>query len=130
MLLRFSRRSWQVSDASYRKLLVWNKGMDLVVLAYRVAVTLPIHERFVLVTQITRAAVSIPGSIAEGMGRRGKREFAYFLSVARGSARELDVLLEIVERLGFAPAEATRLARSLAEEVSRMLTSMLGKLGR
>ena len=119
-----------MSDASYRKLTVWNKGMDLVVLAYRIADALPVRERFVLVTQITRAAIPIPGSIAEGTGRRGKREFAYFLSVARGSARELDVLLEIVERLGFAPAEATRLARSLAEEVSRLLTSMLGKLGR
>ena len=119
-----------MSDASYRKLTVWSKGMELVVLAYRIAVTLPVQERFVMVTQITRAAVSIPASIAEGTGRRGKREFAYFLSVARGSARELDVLLEITERLGYAPAEATRLARFLAEEVSRMLTSMLGKLGR
>lgn len=119
-----------MSDASYRKLTVWNKGMELVVLAYRVVVKLPIQERFVLATQITRAAVSIPGSIAEGTGRRGKREFAYFLSVARGSARELDVLLEIAERLGYATDEATRRARSLAEEVSRMLTSMLRKLAR
>jgi four helix bundle protein len=104
--------------------------VHLVLLAYGIAVTLPIQERFVLATQITRAAVSIPASIAEGTGRRGKREFAYFLSVARGSARELDVLLEIVERLGYAPVEATRLARSLAEEISRMLTSMMGKLSR
>lgn len=119
-----------MSDASYRKLTVWNKGMGLVVLAYRIADTLPVRERFVLVTQITRAAISIPGSIAEGTGRRGKREFAYFLSVARGSARELDVLLEVIERLGYASDEATRITRSLAEEVSQMLTSMLRKLSR
>jgi four helix bundle protein len=119
-----------VSDASYRRLTVWKKCMDLVLLAYRIAATLPAEERFGLANQLRRAAVSIPTNIAEGTGRLGVGEYAYFLSIARGSARELDVLFEIAEQLGYARDDAVGVARKLSEEVSRMLTSMLRKLSR
>ena len=60
----------------------------------------PTTERFGLVAQIRRAAVSIPVNIAKGAGRRSRKEFARFLSISRGSANELFVLLDIARDIG------------------------------
>ena len=69
---------------SFRELIAWHKAMDLAEATYRLAAQLPERERFGLWSQITRAAASTPANIAEGHGRQGRREFASFLSIARG----------------------------------------------
>lgn len=71
--------------ADYRNLEVWQKAMELTMMIYDAADTFPNHERYGLVSQMERAAVSIPSNIAEGYGRQSDKEFYHFLSIARGS---------------------------------------------
>lgn len=82
--------------------------MLLVRQVYELTAGFPADERFGLVAQMRRAAVSIPGNIAEGAARQSKREFAQFLIVARGSLSELDTQFRIAQDLVFLPtAERT-----------------------
>jgi four helix bundle protein len=83
--------------SSYRDLHVWQRGMDLVVESYRLTEKLPKAELYGLVSQIRRAAVSIPANIAEGHGRYHTREFLRHLSISKGSLRELETELLVVE---------------------------------
>jgi four helix bundle protein len=69
---------------TYRDLVAWQKGMALAELVYRATAALPPEEKFGLVSQMRRAAVSIPANIAEGFGRAGKVEFRRYLEISRG----------------------------------------------
>ena len=75
---------------SYRDLRVWQKAMDLVVTSYEVAKQFPQSELYGLVSQIQRAAVSIPANIAEGHGREHLGDYLHHLSIANGSLMELE----------------------------------------
>jgi four helix bundle protein len=75
--------------------------MSLVEQVYQTSKQLPIDERFGLVTQMCRAAVSIPSNIAEGFGRQASGEYRHHLSMARGSLLELEIQLILCQRLGF-----------------------------
>jgi four helix bundle protein len=75
--------------------------MALVKSVYAVTTDFPKHEIFGLVSQMRRAAVSVPSNIAEGAGRSSKKEFLQFLSIARGSLNELDTQLLIAKDLGY-----------------------------
>lgn len=89
---------------------------------------LPPEERFGLWSQLTRAASSVPMNIAEGRGRQGTREFANFLSIARGSLAELDTAMEICVRLGYLTRTDLATIDQLADEVGRMLTTLAKRL--
>lgn len=84
----------------YQDLIVWQRAMDLVADIYKATLRLPDSEKFGLIAQLQRAAVSVPSNIAEGAGRGSTKEFLYFLSVARGSLFEVETQLLIGERLG------------------------------
>lgn len=115
-------------ERSHRDLVVWQKAVDLSVLVYEAARQLPPEERFGLWSQLTRAAASVPMNIAEGRGRQGPREFANFLSIARGSLAELDTALEICVRLGYFARHDMAAIEALADEVGRMLTTLALRL--
>lgn len=100
------------------------------VASYSVARCLPPDERYELGKQLRRSAISVPANIAEGAGRRHKRDYARFLSMSRGSLSELETYLEIIRLLEFAPLERTEPAIELASEVGRMLTAMLHRYPR
>ena len=85
---------------------VWRDAMELVTEIYRFSAGFPDSERFGLVAQIRRAAVSVPSNIAEGAARRSRLEYMRFLSIARGSLSEMDTQLEIAHRPGFAEHES------------------------
>jgi four helix bundle protein len=91
-----------VKPKHYKDLLVWQKGMLLTERTYGLTRHFPSEERFGLVAQMRRAAVSVPSNIAEGQARQGTREFLVFLSHAAGSLAELETQLMLCERLGFA----------------------------
>jgi four helix bundle protein len=112
---------------SHRELIVWQRAMSL---AERFSVSPDYcqRERFALASQMRRAAVSIPANIAEGKGRSKRADFARFLAIARGSARELDTYLELSARLQFLKARQLEPAQGLLDEVARMLTVMLRRL--
>ncbi|MGA8407266.1 MAG: four helix bundle protein [Candidatus Acidiferrales bacterium] len=77
----------------YRDLLVWQKGIALAKKVYEITERFPPAERFGLISQMRRAAVSIPSNLAEGQARRTTGEFVHFISNAEGSAAELDAQL-------------------------------------
>ncbi len=101
--------------------------MDLVEEVYRVTATFPPHELYGLVSQMRRAAVSIPSNIAEGAARDGNREFAHFLSIARGSISELDTQYQLATRLGFAKPESPHIDE-LIERTSKLISGLLRKM--
>ena len=115
----------------YRDLLVWQKGIALVKEVYILTRGFPDEERFGFISQMRRAAVSIPSNIAEGQARRTTGEFVQFLSHAEGSLAELDTQMRVSTELGFCGGPMAAYAASieqLAEELRRMLNSLRRKL--
>lgn len=111
----------------FKNLIVWQKAMELTKLVYGLVRQFPNDERYALSDQLRRAVVSIPSNIAEGNGRSGNKDYAHFLAVARGSLYETVTQLEIARDLGYIDSIDTVIP--LAEEVSRMLTTMLKRYG-
>ena len=113
---------------SYKELLVWQRAMELTVEIYRLTKMLPREELFGLADQMRRSAVSIPSNIAEGQSRMGIKEFQHFLSIAKGSRSELETHLIICNQVGYLTEAVTAKATALAEEVGKMLTSLIKSL--
>lgn len=84
---------------NFRKLKIWEQGIDIVKEIYRLSQKLPANEKFGLISQITRAAVSIPSNIAEGSSRNSQIEFKRFLEIAMGSVFEVETQLVIIQEL-------------------------------
>ena len=97
--------------------------MDLLINVYRYTKNFPLNEQYGLVSQMRRAAVSIPSNIAEGSRRRGK-DTKYFLNIAFGSASELATQLEATRRLEFGNTKDREVCENLLSEVLRMLNKM------
>ncbi len=100
--------------------------MELVELVYKLTQTFPDVEKFNLVTQINRSAVSIPSNIAEGKGRNSDKEFKQFLYIARGSLCELRTQLELARRLRYIKSD--RQIKDKIIEVESMLNTLIKKL--
>ena len=83
----------------YQDIKIWSKGIDLVVDVYKVSAEFPKEEKYGLISQMRRCAVSIPSNIAEGAGRNSDKEFCHFLSVANGSSYELETQVIVANRL-------------------------------
>jgi four helix bundle protein len=113
---------------SFRDLVVWKKAIALVVETYRISRAFPHEERFGLTAQIRRAVVSIPSNIAEGHGRHHTADFCRFLSMARGSLKEVESDFVIAEELAYVSTDNLRTARVLSDEISRMLSGLQRKL--
>jgi four helix bundle protein len=111
-----------------RELLVWQKAMDLAEECYRLSGRLPKSETYGLISQIQRAAVSVPANIAEGYGRSHIGDYRHHISIANGSRNELETHLLLAVRLRYHSEEEIRTAMALAAEGGRMLWSMLQKL--
>ena len=110
---------------SYRDLVAWNKAMELVTEIYRVTHRFPKEELFGLMSQLRRAAVSIPSNIAEGKGRLSKGEFRQFLGNARGSLAELETQILIAQNLDYFDEAETNRLLAMVEEVGKVLNGLL-----
>ena len=110
---------------NYRDLLVWRRGIDLVKKAYVLTGGFPRTERFGLVDQVRRAAVSVPSNIAEGHARQHGKEFRQFLYVSLGSLAELDTQLTIATELGYMAARDAAGINSRIVELRRMINGLL-----
>jgi len=110
---------------SFRDLKIWQKGLEITREIYLLTKELPKEEIFGLVSQMRRAAVSIPSNIAEGRGRSSRRDFAQFLHVAIGSMAELETQLIIVRDLY--KINVSKIVEIIQEE-NRMTVSMINKL--
>ena len=85
----------------HKDLDVWKKSIELVTEIYSITANFPNEEKYGIVSQIRRAAVSIPSNIAEGCARFSDKEILRFLDIARGSLSELETQLIISKNLGF-----------------------------
>ena len=113
---------------SYRDLIVWQRGMDLAEAVYEVTRTFPREEMFGLTSQARRAATSIPANIAEGHGRGTRLTYASFLRIARGSLKELETHLLLAAKLDIVSQERISALLAQANEIGRMLNSLIGRL--
>lgn len=109
---------------SYRSLIVWQKGFEVSLAVYRLTKTFPDDERYGLVSQMRRSAVSIPSNIAEGYARGSKASFHQFLRIAYGSAAELETQLLLAKELKY--HKETDIEELLIE-VMKMINAILSK---
>jgi four helix bundle protein len=108
----------------HKKLEVWKKAIEFVTKIYKITETFPEHEKFILISQIRRSAISIPSNIAEGAARISKKEFINFLSIAQGSLSELETQLIISNNLGYLEEKDMHLLEEL-DEISRMIIGLI-----
>ena len=118
----------KTNTRSYKDLIVWQKGIELAKLIYRLTQAFPSEEKFGLIAQMRRAAVSIPSNIAEGQARHTTGEFIQFISHAEGSIAELDTQLILGTELAFCRETDARSAFELIDELRRMLNVLRRKL--
>jgi len=115
-------------SVGYERLEVWQKGMDLAAEVYGLTRGLPADERFSMVDQMRRCAVSIPSNIAEGTARASKKEFVQYLYIALGSASELDTQIQIAQRVGYTQDVAALRQDILV--VKKMINALITSLKR
>jgi len=113
---------------NYRDLIVWQRGMGLAKALYKMTGHFPTDERFGLVSQIRRAAVSVPSNIAEGQARKSTAEFVQFISHAEGSLAELDTQILLSRELGYCAAVEFDSVTSGIVELRKMLNALRRKL--
>lgn len=115
---------------SYHDLIVWQKAIDFVVDTYRLTGQFPRAELYGLMSQLQRAAVSVPSNIAEGAGRGHTREFIHHLYVSRGSLFESETQIIIAQRLDYASEEDIKPLLGMIAEVGKMLNGLIASLER
>jgi len=113
---------------NYTELLVWKQGMALVKETYQITRAFPADEKFGLVSQMRRAAVSIPSNIAEGQARHTTGEFVQFVSHAEGSVAELRTQFLIAVELDYCTKSEAQHAFELMSELRKMLNGLRRKL--
>lgn len=104
---------------SFDQLDVWKRAHELVLEVYRVTKVFPAEERFGLVTQMRRAAISIPANIAEGFRRRGLKDKIHFYNIAQGSLEEVRYYYMLARDLVYVAGDSTE--RQQIDDVARML---------
>lgn len=115
---------------SHRDLHVWKRSIQLVKEIYRVSKRFPDSERYGLTSQLTRAAISVPANIAEGNARGTRRDYAQFISIARGSLAEVETYLIIAVELGYVRNESVESLNKEMDEIGRMLTALRIRLSK
>jgi four helix bundle protein len=106
---------------SYRDLEIWKHSRLLVKNIYQLTAKFPSDERFGLMSQMRRAAVSIPSNIAEGHARPGRKDFAQFIAIAIGSSAELETQLILSHDLGYAPKLMVEPFMSEIDQLQKMM---------
>ncbi len=113
---------------THKDLEVWKKSIDLVTEIYKVSRNLPKDEQFGLISQMRRAAVSVPANIAEGFGRKTTGELKQFIGIAKGSLAELETLLVISKNLGYIDLENQKLFDNRISEIFRIIGGLSRKI--
>lgn len=117
-----------MSQNSYKDLIAWQKGMELVVTIYDATEGFPSHELYGLVSQLRRAAVSVPSNIAEGKAHYSNRDFVRFLRHSRGSLAEIETQVLIAQQRQYlSAATITKLIQQL-DELGRILSGLINSL--
>ena len=113
---------------SYKDLIVWQKGIELVNEIYVLTKRFPKEEMFGLTNQMRRAAVSIPANIAEGWGRNSTKSYIQFVRISRGSLYELETLFVIARDLNYIDETIKSSVTGKIDEIGKMFNKLLQKL--
>lgn len=114
-----------MSLKSYRDLEIWQVAMDLVVMSYEFSRKLPESERYGLISQLQRSAVSVPANIAEGYARSHRGDYLRHLSIARDSLAELETHVTLAVRLEYAPRKDALALWDMAQRVGKMANRLI-----
>jgi four helix bundle protein len=112
----------------FKKLQIWQKGIEIVKLSYKLTEQLPSAEKFNLISQINRAAISIPSNIAEGSSRRSERDYFRFLEIALGSCFELETQIIMLIELRLTTLESVSELLSEIRLEQQMISAFAHKL--
>lgn len=115
---------------NYKELTFWRKAHSLALEVYSMTKTFPKEETYGIISQLRRAALSIPNNIAEGCGRESKKELKRYLVIASGSAAEVEYLLFFSKDIGYTTEEQYLNLEKQILEIKRTLTSYKNKIGR
>jgi len=118
------------SLTDHRDLDVWKLSMSFATDVYKTTAAFPADEKFGLVSQLRRAAVSIPTNIAEGNGRETSGSYLQFLRIAQGSAKELQTLIELSSRLGLLDRTSEKGLGETLERIAQMLFRLIRAIER
>jgi four helix bundle protein len=113
---------------THKNLLVWQKSISFVTSVYDLTKMFPKEEIYGIVSQIRRAAISIPSNMAEGCARKTTKEYVQFLYVSLGSAAELETQFLISANLGYVDLDKKQKLQIDLEEIIRMLTGLIKSL--
>jgi four helix bundle protein len=113
---------------NFKQLKIWQKGFDIATRSIKLTGSFPKEERFGLISQITRAAVSIPSNIAEGCSRTSIKDYSRFLEIALGSSFELETHLMIAGEVNYGDDVLRKVILSEIIEEQKMITSFIGKI--
>ena len=113
---------------NYKELTVWKNGISIVKEVYLLSKSFPVEEKYGLVSQMTRAAVSIAANVAEGSSRNSDKDYARFIQIALGSAFEVQTYLVIVKEMNWIDASELSVVELRLEEEIKMLHGFLKKL--
>jgi len=108
----------------FKNLKVWQRSKDLALQIYDSTIGFPISEKYSLVNQMRKSAVSVPSNIAEGAGRSSKGDFKRFIRIAMGSSYELETQLIIASELGFLTGKDAFETLNELNEIQKMLTGL------
>ncbi len=111
--------------SNYKKLDVWIFSMDTVKEVYEITKSYPKEERYGLINQTNRAAISIPANIAEGLGRNYKKDTVQFLHISRGSAYEVETLLGIARMINIIDDQAFNKLSELVDRNIRVINGFI-----
>jgi four helix bundle protein len=112
----------------YKKLVVWQKSHQLVLLVYKLTVSFPKEERYSMISQLRRSSISIPTNIAEGCGKSTARDFVSFLQIALGSTQEVEYLSFLSCELGYTDQIMYKKMSRDIGELKAMLISLIKKV--
>jgi four helix bundle protein len=112
-------------EKPHKKLDAWKLSMDLVIDVYRETDKFPTRERYGLVDQIRRAAISIPSNIAEGAARQTRKEFTNYLHIAQASLSELDTQIELGRRFGYLNEVSRKLVDERMERIDKTISGLI-----
>ena len=110
---------------NFKDLKIWQRGVELVKLIYVMTNSFPADEKYGLVSQMRRSAVSVPSNIAEGFMRRHNKEYKQFLYIALGSLAELETRIIISKELNFITTDHYTGTLSVIDELSKMTTGLI-----
>ena len=113
---------------NFRDLDLWKLGMEIVVDVYKCTKGFPKEEMYGLVSQMRRAALSIPSNIAEGFNRYHNKEYRQFLYIALGSCAELETQIEVSLLLGYITQDVRDKTTEKLDHESRMLRNLIKRL--